>query len=197
MKTLFKFLQYKAVLMFTLSLMFFAAACENPQHTTSENGSAKEEKIKPPKMDLHAAILSDNMEVIQKHIEAGTDLNMKEPMAGSTPLITASVFGKTDAAKALIDAGADMNITNNDGSTALHVASFFCRTEIVEMLVSNGADKTMRNNFGATALESVSAPYNQVAAIYSQIKNDMKPLGLQLDLEYVEKIRPEVANLLK
>ena len=69
-------------------------------------------------------------------------------------------------AKALIEAGADVNCQNNEGSTALHTAAFLCRTEIVEALLDNGADKNIRNNYGSTALESVSGPFENVKAIY-------------------------------
>jgi len=43
-------------------------------------------------------------------------------------LTTAAVFGKTEIALALVNAGADVNIINNDGSTPLHTAAFFCHT---------------------------------------------------------------------
>ena len=197
MKTLFKFLYRKDVLILSLSLVFLTMACENPQQETSKKSEVVKVANTAPKMDLHTAILSDRIDIIEQHIKAGSDLNVKEPMAGSTPLITAAVFGKTDAANMLIDAEADLDLKNNDGSTALHVASFFCRTEIVEALLAKGADKSLRNNFGATALESVSAPYDQVAGIYAQIKNGMKPLGLQIDLDYVEQTRPKVAAMLQ
>ena len=81
------------------------------------------------------AVLSGNLEAVRQHIEAGTDINKKDAMSGATPLISAASFGKTDIAKALIDAGADLTPKNNDGSTALHVAAFFCRVEIVQMLI--------------------------------------------------------------
>ena len=197
MKTLFKFLYRKDILMLSVSLMFLTMACESHQKETSKKAEVVKVTNTAPEMDLHTAILSDRIDIIEQHIKAGSDLNVKEPMAGSTPLITAAVFNKIEAANMLIDAGADLDLKNNDGSTALHVASFFCRTEIVEALLAKGADKTLRNNFGATAFESVAAPYDQVAGIYAQIKNDMKPLGLQIDLEYVEQTRPKVAAMLQ
>ena len=55
---------------------------------------------------------------------------------GSTPLIIAATFGKTEVARALIEAGADLGMRNNHGSTPLHVAAFLCRPEIVEAMLS-------------------------------------------------------------
>ncbi|KPJ90001.1 MAG: hypothetical protein AMS18_11840 [Gemmatimonas sp. SG8_17] len=91
-----------------------------------------------PGVNIHMAALQGDVAAIRLHIEAGSDLNEKDPY-GSTPLIIAATFGKTDVAKALIEAGADLNITNNDGGTALHAAAFLCRPEIVISLLEHGA----------------------------------------------------------
>ena len=48
----------------------------------------------PPDVDIHRAALLGDLKAIQQHIKAGTDLNAKEPAGGSSPLITATVFGK-------------------------------------------------------------------------------------------------------
>lgn len=112
-------------------------------------------------------------------------------------MTTAAVFGKTEIALALIDAGADVNITNNDGSTALHTAAFFCRTEIVKALLAKGADKNLKNNAGSTALESVLAPYSAVQGIYEYFAKTYEPLGLKLDFEQLKTTRPVIAEMLK
>ena len=72
-------------------------------------------------------------------------------------------------AKALIEAGADLEITSSEGSTPLHVAAFFCRTEIAKALLDSGANKYLRDNYGNTPLESVSAPFEDVEDIYDTI----------------------------
>ena len=43
-----------------------------------------------PSVSLHVAALTGDMEAIRQHIEAGSDLNEKEPSRGSSPLITAA-----------------------------------------------------------------------------------------------------------
>jgi len=186
------------LLAFGMYVLFVLAvySCENKNSKTTTKSNTTE-KVKAPSMDIHAATFMGNLKLVKQHIDAGTDLNSKEPMGGSTPLITACLFGKTEVALELIKAGVDLNLKNNDGSSALHVASFFCRTKIVEALVKKGADQTLKNNAGATALESVSAPFAHVKGIYEFFGKELGPLGLKLNFDRIEKTRPEVAELLK
>lgn len=121
-----------------------------------------------PKVDLHTAVVTDNLEVIKQHIKAVTDLNVREPSRKSSPLITAAAAGKTEAAKLLIDAGADLNIQNADGSTALHTAAVFGNNEIAQLLIDAGSDLNAKNNDGATALH-VSAFFGRLEIVKALI----------------------------
>lgn len=171
----------------------FACKDAPPQDTTSP-GQTKAEK---PGMDLGTAVLYGNLEVVKQHIEAGTDLDTKDPMSGSTPLITAATFNQTPIALALIDAGADLSQKNNDGATALHVAAFFCRVEVVQKLLDAGADKTVRNNYGSTPGESVAGPFEEVKPIYELMQNQLGPFGLQLNMAQLEETRPVISMMLQ
>ncbi len=153
--------------------------------------------IEKPEMDIHTAVMSNNLEVVKQHIDAGTDINTKDQFSGSTPLNSAAAFGKTKIAKALIDAGADHSVKNNDGSTPLHTAAFFGRIEIVQMLIDAKADKTIRNNFGATPRETVMGPFSEVKPIYEMLQQQLEPFGLQLDMEELKKNRPVIAMMLQ
>lgn len=150
-----------------------------------------------PAIDIHTAVASDNLEAVKQHIDAGTNINEKDPFGGSSPLISAALFGKTEIAKTLINAGADINFQNNDGSTALHTAAFFCRPEIVKMLLEKNASKTIKNKYGATAYENVAGPYSDVKSVYEMLEKMLAPMGLKLDYVYIEKTRPEIAQMLK
>lgn len=181
-----------------VSILILNTACtSNNRVENTNNESSVETKTKPPKMDLSTAAAMGNMEAVKQHIALGSDLNVQEPTVKSTPLITAAFFGHTKVAKALITAGADLNIQNNEGSTALHTAAFFCRPEIVKTLIAANADQTLKNNYNSTALESVAVPYEHVKPIYEKLQKDLKPIGLILDLSYIEKTRTEIAEMLK
>ena len=152
---------------------------------------------RPPAMDIHTATVLGDLETIQQHIEAGSDLDEREPTVGSSPLISAAVFGKTEVARALIEAGADVDLQNREGSTALHSAAFLCRTEIVRMLLDAGANKELKNIYGSTALGSVAGPFGDVKGIYDQFSKDLGPLGFKLDYEHLRTARPVIAEMLR
>lgn len=173
--------------------LFMGVAC------TGQDGSSAnaQGKVKAPAVDIHTAVVTGNQEAVKQHIAAGTNLNEKEPFGGSSPLISAAVFGKSAIAQLLIDAGADLNVQNNDGSTALISAAFFCRPDIVRMLLDAGADQGIKNNYGATAYESVAAPFSEVKEGYNMIGKMLEPMGLKLDHAYLEKTRPEIAAMLE
>ena len=145
---------------------------------------------------IHEAAFYGDIDSMKEHIIAGSDLNEKDAY-GSTPLIIATIFDKTDVAIVLIEAVADLTIPNNEGSTPLHVSAFFCRTVIVEALLENGADKSLKNNAGSTALESVAAPFAYVKDFYDATGASLEPFGLKLDYDHIRKTRPIIAEMMK
>ena len=191
---------FKMLLNFSFVIFFLLNACASSggsNNSTSEKNAKAKPITETPKMNLQSAIISGNLEIVKQHIEAGTDINKKDPMGGSTPLITASTFGKIAIAKALIDANADPDIKNNEGSTALHAAAFFCHIEIVQMLIDAGADKTIKNNHAATARQSVNVAFAEMKPVYEMIQQQLEPFGLKLDLNDLEKTRPVIAMMLQ
>lgn len=189
----------KTVMAVMLMVILLAVVgCGKQEKSAGEKKQPSASQKDPaPSVDLHAAAAQGNLEAIQQYIKAGSDLNVKDPKGGACPLSTAALFGQTEAAMALIEAGADINCIDNDGATPLHVAAFFCRAEIVKALVGKGADRTIKNSYGSTPLEAVSAPFESVKLVYEHFAKTLAPLGVKLDLERIEKARPEIAEMLK
>ena len=187
----------KTVATAVISIVIVMAAFTAYPGTTNNEEQKTETSTAPQSgRSIHAAVVAGNLEAVKAIIASGADINEKEPAGGSSPLITACVFGETEIVKLLIDAGVDLDVTNNEGSTALHTAAFFCRTEIVKTLLNKGIDTSVVNNSGATAAQSVMAPFEAVKGIYEYFAKVYEPLGLQLDLNRIEKTRPVVAEMI-
>jgi len=68
-------------------------------------------------------------------------------------LINASMYGKQEVVKLLIEVGADINAKDSDGDTVLMYASqkdYYIN--VVKLLIKAGADVNAKNNFEETAL---------------------------------------------
>ena len=160
-------------------------------------GEPADEKAKDsdPVAKLHAAAKEGDVKAIGQLLSSGAKVDAKD-QSGATPLFVASLFGRADAAKLLIEKGTDIKVAKGgDGSTALHVAAFFCYTDTVTLLLKSGSDINALNNRSDTPLDAVSAPWSEgLGEFYTGVA---KSLGLKLDLESVKAARPKIAALLK
>ena len=95
---------------------------------------------------IHAAVLTGQIEVVKKHLAAGTDVNERGAF-DRTPLL----FGPTkEIAELLIAKGADVNAKDDAGITPLHWAG---TKEIAELLIANGADVNAMDDGAETPLD--------------------------------------------
>ena len=69
-----------------------------------------------------------------------------------TPLMWACVSGHHECAQAMIDAGAAVDMVDNNGKTALMRACFHGRHECAQALIDAGADLELTNRDGRNAL---------------------------------------------
>jgi ankyrin repeat protein len=83
------------------------------------------------------------------HADSGERLPM------FTPLLFAVMDGHIEAARALLDAGANVDDTAPDGTTALHIACINAHWELAGMLVERGADPN-RQSAGGAALHHIA-----------------------------------------
>jgi ankyrin repeat protein len=74
------------------------------------------------------------------------------PRGHWTPLMYAARQNAIDAARALADAGADLNLTDPDGTTALVFAIINGHFDLARLLVEKGADPNVADSQGMAAL---------------------------------------------
>jgi hypothetical protein len=82
---------------------------------------------------LFHAILLGNTAAAKLLIESGADVN-KPNIFGTTPLMTAAIFGRADIALNLLLAGADPWLVNGDGETALDKAIQRGHRDVINIL---------------------------------------------------------------
>ena len=100
-----------------------------------KTGGSGENNSSAPRISIHRAAESGDLEAMNKHIAAGTNINSIESEDGETPLHRAITRGQTEAAKLLIEKGCDINIgRTKDGATPLDMAESRGRTEIAKLL---------------------------------------------------------------
>ena len=88
---------------------------------------------------LHEAAEAGNLELIEKEIAEGANINSQNGRDGETPLQRAATRGQIEAAELLLSKGADVNIgRKRDGQTALDLAEDRGHEELAELLKKNG-----------------------------------------------------------
>uniref|UniRef100_A0A0G4HPV0 Uncharacterized protein n=1 Tax=Chromera velia CCMP2878 TaxID=1169474 RepID=A0A0G4HPV0_9ALVE len=80
----------------------------------------------------------------------GADVNAE--LAGEAPLMFASVAGHVESVRLLVENGADLETTGEDGSTSLVSAAFHNQWDVVLFLLEAGADVHAADVWGDTAL---------------------------------------------
>lgn len=98
---------------------------------------------------LQEAVKDHNTNRIVELLRENTDVNLRD-RKGNTALHYATVSkAMTDL---LIAAGADPNLTNDDGETPLHMAAYGSDIGVIESLLLNGADPNAVDSDGNTPL---------------------------------------------
>lgn len=110
----------------------------------------------PPKLDLcHWASIGD-VPSVRYCIERRKDSPDYRDEDGLTPLMRAADRGHLDVVDALLDYGANLQLTDEDGNTALHYAAICGHAIIAGVLVLAHANVDAKDNDGATPFEVAS-----------------------------------------
>ncbi|KAJ1483169.1 ankyrin repeat-containing domain protein, partial [Baffinella frigidus] len=86
-----------------------------------------------------AALLGLEEEVRQLHAE-GANLEQGGGVKNSPPLFAAVWGNHLNVVLLLLQLGANIHATNNDGATPLHFAAFKGHTDLARLLLERGAD---------------------------------------------------------
>jgi serine/threonine-protein phosphatase 6 regulatory ankyrin repeat subunit B len=102
---------------------------------------------------LMIATAIGHLQIVQALLSApGIDIDAKDQF-GQTALIIAATKGNDEAARALINKGANVNAANNNGWTPLMSAAQHGHLTTIQILLSaKGIDIDTKNSDGATAL---------------------------------------------
>ena len=142
-----------------------AEVVETTENTVNTN-------VEQPTVDLLVSVQENDLVTVNQHIAYGSDLNIQDETFSNTPLNFAGIYGLTDIAKSLVDAGADLNLVNADNFTPLCNAAAWGHTEVVTILLDAGADvssKCFETQIGLSVAVSIaiSAPYSDyIKALY-------------------------------
>ena len=103
--------------------------------------------------EIHDAIRNEDLDRVRTLLatDAARHANARA-RGGSTPLHWAASYSQDAAAKALIEAGADVGATTDQGSTPLHWAANKNAEGVARLLVAKGADVNARTSKGYTPL---------------------------------------------
>jgi ankyrin repeat protein len=154
---------------------------------------------------LAAAAFEGHVEIIEELLDAGADINATGDAfgRGGSALYNAVVNLQSEAAKLLIERGADVNQPDPElGETPLIPAAARNLPEIVALLLENGADIDHQDNLGRTALHY--AAFSKYGGISSPAAAKLLiDHGAALDIEDNEGLTPldialpDVAELLR
>ena len=135
-----------------------AEVVETTENTVNSN-------VEQPTVDLLVSVQDNDLNTVNQHIAYGSDLNIQDGTFSNTPLNFAGIYGLTEIANALVEAGADLNLVNADNFTPLCNAAAWGHTEVVTILLDAGADlsaKCFETQIGVSVTLSIAvgAPYS-------------------------------------
>jgi ankyrin repeat protein len=87
----------------------------------------------------------------QQDLTASNPPRKEEPPKETQPLILAAKMGESAKVKLLLDQGAQVNETDQEGATALIQAAAEGKDDVVQLLLNAKADINLKDHYGSTA----------------------------------------------
>ena len=108
---------------------------------------------KGSEIDIYASVMLGKIDIINKFINEGFDVNKPYTNLGEYPIADAIHFQQIDTIKFLLQVGANINtVLTRSGDYVLHLYGAVKNIEIFNLLVSSRADIHSKNNRGYTPL---------------------------------------------
>lgn len=120
---------------------------------------------------LHFAAQSGNISIVRALLNAGADVNARNPQ-DITPLHLAAWDGNADIASLLIEHGADVNRRNHrsEGLSALDIAAMTGAVDVIRTLVEHGADPRRGDPVNRVTPLHLAAAWDQTHAAEELIR---------------------------
>jgi ankyrin repeat protein len=143
-----------------------------------------------PQQEVIEAALYGKIETIEKALEAGYEVNARDP-ENRTALMYAAFNGQTAIVQKLIDAGADVNAQDKTGSTALMFAASGPYAETVQLLLEAGAQINMVDNNEHWSALMWAAAEGQAEAVKLLLENKADTTLKDVDGDTAESFAAE------
>jgi uncharacterized protein len=166
-----------------------------PAHTFAvynrKNEIARLLEDRGARIDIFAAAMTGRTDLMTTLLSGNKSLAKLVSHDGWTPLHLAAFFGHPEAARTLLQAGAEVNVRSNNqmSNMPLHAAVAGRNAEVIRMLVEHGAAVNAQQHGGWTPLHAaaqngdapmVSYLIENGAAVSRRADNNQSPLDLAL-----------------
>ncbi len=115
---------------------------------------------------------SGNSRTVRDLIARGANVNYPDEELGDRPLHRAAMEGHIEAARALVELGADVNAADNLGSRPLHWAADGGHTAMVHLLIEKGAQvNAVDSDHQAASHRARENKHSEVAALLERMES--------------------------
>ena len=147
-----------------------------------ESGADLHARDRSGKQAIHLATISGQSGVVEKLLEAGVNVDSREPDRDMTPLHLASLGGELELVKLLVNAGADLEATDANGRTPFFYSagtSSYATVgddRLMRYFIGQGVDKSPVDTAGLTPLKQARS---RNFPIYEAIAKALTDLGVE------------------